>query len=74
MVEGFHLPSPRGGDIPPSPQFLSVDPNSPLMREFVLRNLLRGTIRVFPGGPERLLLLPTGVSPMMAARPPQAGG
>jgi hypothetical protein len=44
------------------------------VREFVLRHLLRGTIRVFPGGPGRLFLLPTGNSPATAARPMQAGG
>ena len=74
MVEGFHSPSPRGREIPPSPQLLAVDPNAPLVREFVLRNLLRGTIRVFPGGPGTLFLLPTGIPPVMVARPLQARG
>jgi len=74
VVEAFHSPSPRGRDIPPSPQLLAVDPNAPLVREFVLRNLLRGTIRVFPGGPGELFLLPTGIPPVMAARSLQARG
>ena len=74
MLQDFHPPSPRGRDVPPSLQLLAVDPTAPLVREFVLRQLLRGTIRVFPGGPGKLFLLPTGISPAMPARPPQAEG
>ncbi len=62
------------GSQPPSPQLLVVDPNALLVREFVLRHLLRGTIRVIPGGPGRLFLLPTGVAPVTGARSLQTGG
>ena len=74
MLPDFRRPSARGRDVPPSLPLLAVDPTAPLVREIVLRHLLRGTIRVSPGGSGRLFLLPTGDPPAIAARPPQAGG
>jgi hypothetical protein len=63
MLPDFGRPSPRGSDVPPSLPLLAVDPTAPLMREFIVRQLKRGTIRVFPVGPGKIFLLPTGNPP-----------
>ena len=39
---------------------LTVDPNAPCMRDFVLRHVLKGTIRVIPAGRGKLAIIPTG--------------
>ncbi len=39
---------------------LTVDPNAPWMRDFVLRHVLKGTIRVIPAGRGKLAIIPTG--------------
>ena len=38
---------------------LTVDPNTPCMRDFVLRHVLKGTIRVIPAGRGKLAIIPT---------------
>jgi hypothetical protein len=38
---------------------LTVDPDSPCMRDFVLRHVLKGTIRVIPAGRGKLAIIPT---------------
>ena len=38
----------------------TVDPNAPWMRDFVLRHVLKGTIRVIPAGRGKLAIIPTG--------------
>ena len=39
---------------------LTVDASSPCMRDFVLRHVLEGTIRVIPAGRGKLAIIPTG--------------
>jgi len=39
---------------------LTIDPNAPWMRDFVLRHVLKGTIRVIPAGRGMLAIIPTG--------------
>ena len=39
---------------------LTVDPSAPRMRDFVLRHVLKGTIRVIPAGRGKLAIIPTG--------------
>ena len=68
MLQDLGRPSPRRRAVPPSLPLLAVDPAAPLVREFVLRHVLRGTIRAFPGGPGKLFDLPTGIPP---AKPPR---
>ena len=74
MAQGPASPSPVERDNPHLPPPLVVDPDAPLVRDFVLRHLMQGTIRVIPGGPGRLLLLRTGDSPVNVDWPRREGG
>jgi len=69
MAQGLASPNPSERETPPFPSPLAVDPTAPHVREFILRELLRGTIRVFPGGRGKLFLLSTGTPPVIIAGP-----
>ena len=73
MAQGLASPNPGERDLPLQAPPFAVDPTAPHIREFVLRNLLRGTIRVIPGTRGKLLILATGDFPRQG-RLTRAGG
>ena len=52
---------------------LTVDPNAPCMRDFVLRHVLKGTIRVIPAGRGKLAIIPTSAWFLGELLPPTVG-
>jgi hypothetical protein len=60
-------------DAPKDSMPLTVDPNAPCMRDFVLRHVLRGTIRVIPAGRGKLAIIPTSAWFLGELLPPTVG-